>query len=204
MALLGWTELELWHFWGFKGKDCLLCDYSSYVSRRWYHTALTTKHYLIQLKFLLLSSEEHLLTWGVVHATTVFQERGRKGSWSCPSQWLWDTAASICWKILQLSFSFFETYKLTPSMPAVIITEFTLKWRSAKFSVFILQPVTLAEVLSGGLGGISGTNDELGSYLSVDSESSRGDVMKITGNYHQLLLAADQDLSFSSGCVLEL
>lgn len=89
-------------------------------------------------------------------------------------------------------------------MLAVIIIEFTLKRRSTKFSVFILQPVTLAEVLSGGLGDISGTNDELGSYLSVDSESSRGDVMKITGNYHQLLLAADQDLSFSSGCVLEL
>lgn len=65
--------------------------------------------------------------------------------------------------------------------------------------------MTLAKVPSGDLGvPISGSSDELDSYLSVGSESSRGDARKITGNYYQLILAADRDLSFPLGCVHEL
>lgn len=85
-------------------------------------------------------------------------------------------------------------HKIAQSRPAIIVMEFTLKWRSAKFSTFTLRPVTPAEALSGGLGGISGTINELDSYLSVDSESLKGDVRKITENYYQRCLAADQDL----------
>ena len=70
--------------------------------------------------------------------------------------------------------------------------------------MFTLQPVTLAEALPGGLWDISGTINELDSYLSVDSQSLRGDVRKITGNYYELFLAVDQDLSFCLGWVFEL
>lgn len=70
--------------------------------------------------------------------------------------------------------------------------------------MFMLKPMALAEASSGGLAGITGTINELDSHPSVDSESLRGDVRKITGNYYQLLLAVDQDLSFSLGHVFEL
>lgn len=70
--------------------------------------------------------------------------------------------------------------------------------------MFLLKTVTLAEVPSGDLRDITGTIDELDFYLSVGSESLRGDARKIIGNYYQLFLVADRDLSFPLGYVHEL